>query len=105
GGCRIAQPPLDEVAVALRAVLERAGVVPYDERTFTGDLRHAILRVNDQGAVLVTLVTARRSWPAGADVAAALRAARPEVSGVVQNVNTSRGNAIYGAEDHLLSGE
>ncbi len=43
GGCRIAEPPLDDVAVALRDLLDRAGVVPYDEQTFTGDLRHAVL--------------------------------------------------------------
>jgi 23S rRNA (uracil1939-C5)-methyltransferase len=105
GGCRIAEAPLDDVAVTLHQVLERAGVVPYDERTGTGDLRHAVLRVNHQGLVLVTLVTARRDWAAGAAVATALRAARPEVTGVVQNVNPSRGNAIYGPQDHLLDGE
>jgi 23S rRNA (uracil1939-C5)-methyltransferase len=104
GGCRIAEPPLDDVAVALRDVLARAGAVPYDERTSTGDLRHAVLRVNHLGEVLVTLVTARRTWAEGAAVAAALRAARPEITGVVQNVNPSRGNAIYGPEDLPLSG-
>jgi 23S rRNA (uracil1939-C5)-methyltransferase len=55
--------------------------------------------------VLVTLVTARRAWAEGAAVAAALRDARPEIVGVVQNVNPSRGNAIYGAEDFSLLGE
>jgi 23S rRNA (uracil1939-C5)-methyltransferase len=104
GGCRIAEAPLDDVAIVLRDVLSRAGVVPYDERTLTGDLRHAVLRVNHRGEVLVALVTARRAWAEGPPVAAALRAARPEVIGVVQNVNPSRGNAIYGAEDLLLSG-
>ncbi len=54
----------------------------------------------------MTLVTARRRWPAGRRAwPPSLCAARPEVSGVVQNVNPSRGNAIYGPEDHLLSGE
>jgi len=104
GGCRIAETPLDDVAVALRDVLARAGAVPYDERTFTGDLRHAVLRVNHRGEVLATLVTARRAWAQGPEIAAALRAARPEIVGVVQNVNPTRGNAIYGAEDLVLSG-
>ena len=105
GGCRIAEAPLDEIAAMLREILAGAAVVPYDERTLGGDLRHAVLRVNHRGAVLVTLVTARRAWGAGAGVAAALRASRPEVSGVVQNVNPSRGNAIYGPDDVTLSGE
>jgi 23S rRNA (uracil1939-C5)-methyltransferase len=104
GGCRIAEAPLDDIAAVLRDVLAGAGVVPYDERTLTGDLRHAVLRVNHRGEVLAALVTAHRAWAEGPAVAAALRAARPEVIGVVQNVNPSRGNAIYGAEDLLLSG-
>jgi len=104
GGCRIAEPPLDDVAVVVRDVLAQAAVVPYDERTQTGDLRHVVLRVNHRGEVLVALITARRAWAEGPAVAAALRAARPEVIGVVQNVNPSRGNAIYGAEDLSLSG-
>lgn len=104
GGCQIAEPPLDDVAGVVRDMLARAGVVPYDERTMTGDLRHVVLRVNHGGEVLVALVTARRAWTEGPAVAAALRAARPEIIGVIQNVNPSRGNAIYGAEDLLLSG-
>ena len=105
GGCRIAEPPLDDVAVALREVLTGCGAIPYDERTYTGDLRHAVLRVNHRGQVLVTLVTARHAWPAGLAVATALCAARPEVTGVVQNVNPARGNAIYGPDDIRLGGE
>src|SRR6185295_15943429 len=84
-GCRIAQTPLDDVAADLRAVAEEAGVTAYDERTLTGDLRYAVLRANHRGEVLVTLVTAARRWPSGERVAEALRAARTEITGVVQN--------------------
>src|SRR6185369_3068621 len=108
-GCRIAEPPLDDVAAALRAIADDAGVVPYDERALTGDLRHVVLRVSQRGQVLATLVTAARRWPAGAvtgdELAARLCAERPEVVGVVQNVNPSRGNAIYGAEEVTLAGQ
>jgi 23S rRNA (uracil1939-C5)-methyltransferase len=104
GGCRIAEAPLDEVAQALRPILAAADVAPYDERTMTGDLRYVILRVNQRGEVLATLVTARPAWPAARAVTEALRAARPEVIGVVQNVNPSRGNAIYGSAELTLGG-
>ena len=104
GGCRIVEPPLDAVTRGLRAVLAAAGVVPYDERLQTGDLRYAVLRANHDGQVLVTLVTARRGWPAGPAVAAALPARCPAVAGVVQNVNPTRGNVIYGDEEVTLWG-
>lgn len=103
-GCAIVEAPLDEVAIALRDVLEEAGVAPYDERRLTGDLRYAVLRVNFEGAVLVTLVTARPDWPVGRAVAAALRARCPSVAGVIQNINPTRGNVIYGDDERTLDG-
>ena len=106
-GCRIAAPPLDETAQALRAILDDAGVRPYDERTLTGDLRHVILRANADGQVLVALVVAR-SLIAGPALGARIRAARPEVIGVVEHLNQTRGNAIFsedgGDTERVLDG-
>jgi len=104
GGCAVVEPPLDDVASALRDLLEEQRIEPYDEAGLHGLLRYAILRATANGAVLVTLVTAREAFPEGAALAAALRAARPEVAGVVQNVNPTRGNALYGPRDLLLGG-
>jgi 23S rRNA (uracil1939-C5)-methyltransferase len=103
-GCRVAEPPLDDVAAALRELLARHDVRGYDERTAEGLLRYAILRVNHLGQVLVTLVTADDAFAAGEAIAKDLMTARPEVTGVVQNVNRSRGNALYGDEERTLAG-
>jgi 23S rRNA (uracil1939-C5)-methyltransferase len=103
-GCRVAEPPLDEVAAALLAELVAANVEPYDEATGDGQLRYAVLRVNNRGLVLATLVIPSDDWPAGEPIARALRQARPEVVGVVANINPSRGNVIYGTENRLLDG-
>jgi 23S rRNA (uracil1939-C5)-methyltransferase len=106
-GCRIAEAPLDETASALAALLDRAGVAPYDERTLTGDLRHVVLRVNRDGRVLATWISAR-PLADGAALARAFRAARPEVIGVVEHINRGRGNAIFaagGPGDRALDGD
>ncbi len=103
-GCQVAEAPLDEIARALLEVLNQRAVEPFDEQARTGILRYVILRVNHQSEVLVTLVTAARDWPDGVQVALALRALKREVVGVVQNVNVSQGNAIYGTEDVPLDG-
>jgi 23S rRNA (uracil1939-C5)-methyltransferase len=100
-GCRVVEPPLDDVAAALRDLFERAGVAPYDERTLTGDLRHVVLRANHAGAVLAVWVAARPDLPDTETLARRFRAARPEVAGVVLNVNRSRGNVIFGDDDRL----
>jgi 23S rRNA (uracil1939-C5)-methyltransferase len=106
-GCRIAEPPLDETAAALRSLLDEAGVRAYHERTLTGDLRHVVLRANHQGRVLAVWVVVR-SLPDGVELARRFRAARPEVIGVVEHENWSRGNAIFsdagGANERLLDG-
>ena len=104
GGCAVVEPPLDEVTSALRDLVDDHGIAPYDEARLDGQLRYVILRASADGAVLVTLVTAREVFPEGEALAGALRAARPEVVGVVQNVNPTRGNALYGPRDVLLSG-
>jgi 23S rRNA (uracil1939-C5)-methyltransferase len=94
-GCRIAEPPLDETAAGLRALFEQAGVRPYDEQTLTGDLRHVVLRANHAGRVLAVWVVAR-PLPNGVELARRFRAARPELLGVVEHENRTRGNAIFG---------
>jgi len=106
-GCRIAEPPLDDTATALAALLDQAGVAAYDERTLIGDLRHVVLRASHDGRVLATWVTTR-PLPDGPALASALRAARPEVVGVVEHVNRGRGNAIFAAttkDDRVLAGQ
>ena len=106
-GCRIAEPPLDETAGALRALLDEAGVRAYHEGTLTGDLRHVVLRANHEGRVLAVWVVAR-PLPNGVALARRFRAARPEVIGVVEHENRSRGNAIFseaeGDNERLLDG-
>ncbi len=103
-GCRVAEPPLDDVAGVLRDLLARHQVRGYDERAGEGLLRYAILRVNHLGQVLVTLVTAADAFAGGEAIARELMATRPEVVGVVQNVNRSRGNVLYGDDERVLAG-
>src|SRR5579863_1569630 len=106
-GCRIAEPPLDETAAALRSLLDEAGVRAYHEQTLTGDLRHVVLRANHEGRVLAVWIVAR-PLPDGVALARQFRAARPEVIGVVEHENRSRGNAIFsdesGGNERLLDG-
>jgi 23S rRNA (uracil1939-C5)-methyltransferase len=103
-GCRVVEPILDEVARALRDLLEAAAVPAFDEQRRTGLLRYVLLRANAAGQVLATLVTSRGPWPEGRDLAEALRARAPAVAGVVHNVNPTAGNVLLGGQDVLLSG-
>ncbi len=95
-GCAVAEPPLDAVADALRALIDRLGVAPYDEASGEGDLRHVVLRMNHGGEVMAVFVVARRGAHNLPELARTLREARPAVVGVVENLNPGRTNALYG---------
>ena len=104
-GCTVIEPALDDVTRVLRELLETFAVAPYDERRLAGSLRYVVLRANARREVLVTLVIVADSFfPVGVAIAQALRDRRPNVVGVVANVNPTRGNAIYGADERTLAG-
>jgi 23S rRNA (uracil1939-C5)-methyltransferase len=104
-GCAVIEPALETVAQGLRDVLRSEAVQPYDEHLATGTLRYAVLRANAHGQVLVTLVTATDEFRQGRPIASILRERHPCVTGVVHNVNATRGNAIYGERERTLAGE
>jgi 23S rRNA (uracil1939-C5)-methyltransferase len=104
-GCAITEPAIEHAATAVREVLQSHGTEPYDEKRLTGLLRYVVLRANATGQVLVTLVTSGDAFPSGDLVAQSLVAHAPHIIGVVQNVNPSRGNEIFGSFERTLHGE
>ena len=85
----------------------RRASAPTTSGRLTGDLRHVVLRANHEGRVLAVWIVAR-PLPDGVALARRLRAARPEVIGVVEHENRTRGNAIFsdsdGGHERLLDG-
>ena len=102
--CPVGEPALAEVAASLLTLLAQHAVAPFDEIRRTGLLRYVVLRANAEGKVLVALVTGRESWPQGEALARELAAACPAVLGVVHNINSTGGNALFGEQEHLLFG-
>lgn len=92
-GCRVVAPIIDEVATWVRGSAERAGLVPYDERARTGELRYVIIR-EAAGDVLVVLVVAPRTPRAKLDAVAAALARHPAMHGMVAIDNDRRDGAI-----------
>jgi 23S rRNA (uracil1939-C5)-methyltransferase len=103
-GCRVPEPAIEPVLEALRPRL--AAIEVYDERSRRGELRYVMARANHGGEVQVVLVTRSTGpWAALVEIARGLRRERPEVTGVVHDVNETTGGGIAGGHWETLDGE
>ncbi len=103
--CPIQHPAGNRAVQAAREALEELYITPYDEKTHRGAVRHILSRVSfTTGEVLLTLVTAQQKLPRAARLVEKLRAGIPGLVGIVQNINTSRGNTVLGDREKLLWG-
>jgi 23S rRNA (uracil1939-C5)-methyltransferase len=103
--CPVHPRPVNQTAQYLKKKILELGIMPYDERDDSGDLRYVDFRFSAARQELsVTLVTRHSPFPAGVQLARSLMKRFPFVTGVNQNVNEARGNVIWGPAFHTLAG-
>ena len=104
--CLIQTELSGRVAAAVLAFMKEHAVPAYDETSREGCIRHVFCRkawrTDDAVAVIVT---ARGLGAKTAALVDALRAAVPELSGIVLNVNKSKGNTVLSGDFHTLWGK
>ncbi|MDO4532462.1 MAG: 23S rRNA (uracil(1939)-C(5))-methyltransferase RlmD [Coriobacteriia bacterium] len=94
-----------KVIAAVRRIMLRYGMEAYDEDAGTGFVRHVVVRVgHETGEVLATIVTNGADFPGSKNFCRELVKACPQVTTVVQNINTRQTNAILGNEERVLYG-
>ena len=104
-GCLIENALAKRATLAIRDIMARHGMEPYDEDAASGFVRHAVVRAAQRtGELLVTLVTNGREFAASKAFCRELKRRVPQVTTVVQNVNTRQTNAILGTEERVLYG-
>ena len=103
--CLVESEQGQQVIAAVKAIMLKHGIAPYDEDRGTGFLRHAVVRVgHESGEVLVTLVTNGEAFPSSKQFCRELVKRCPFVTTVVQNVNTRQTNVILGDREQRLYG-
>lgn len=103
--CPVHPRPVNQVVFYLKKKIKELEIAPYDERDDSGDLRYVDFRHSvARNELSVTLITRHASFSKGAALARALQQRFPFVTGVIQNVNESRGNVIWGSSFRTLSG-
>ena len=103
--CPVHPRPVNQVIHYLKGKALELGIAPYDERDDSGDLRYVDFRYSfARQEVSVTLVTRHASLPGGEKLARSLQRKFSFITGVIQNVNETRGNVIWGEHYRTLSG-
>ncbi|MBC2037137.1 23S rRNA (uracil(1939)-C(5))-methyltransferase RlmD [Listeria booriae] len=103
--CLIQQEENNEVIQTARAIFAKYHVEPYDETTRKGVLRHLMTRfATTTGELMLVIVTTKLNFPNKAEIMAELQKSIPELTSLVQNVNTANTNVIFGEQTVVLAG-
>ncbi len=85
--------------------MHKHGILPYDEKTGEGTIRHILTRIGfTTGEVMVVIVAACRYFPGKDELVKRLRETKNEIMSIVLNVNDKRTNVILGQECITLWG-
>lgn len=97
--CLLENKDAKQAVLAIRSLMQRYHMEPYNEDANTGFIRHAVIRVgHTTGELLVTVVTNGKEFPASRNFCRELKKRCPAITTVVQNVNTRQTNVILGNE-------
>ncbi|NLM45231.1 MAG: 23S rRNA (uracil(1939)-C(5))-methyltransferase RlmD [Firmicutes bacterium] len=104
--CRIQHPANDLAAATVRRIIQELNIPIYNESRHTGLIRHILARTSfTTGEILLVLITNGHTFPWRREFVKLARNNLPNLAGIVQNINTRRGNVILGTEEKTLWGK
>lgn len=104
--CLLHHPALDQAIEAVRQAARACHYEPFHEDRRTGLLRHVLVRhslATDQ--VLVALVTSTPVLPGSKAFVTQVRSLCPQISTIVQNINSRHSSAVLGPSEKVLYGK
>jgi len=102
--CLIQDQHVMNAALCVRDWARDWGVVPYDEATHTGELRHVVVRSASNGDVMVVVIT-NGDCSHKQHLVEYLINRCPNVKSIIHNINDQRTNVIMGSHFETLWGE
>ena len=102
----IQDPVIDQVVLALRDLIRRFDLKPYDEKEQSGLIRNLVVRRgHHSGEIMVILVTTRPKVFRVDQLIEQLIKQFPAIKSIMQNINDQNTNAIFGKEWRMLYGQ
>ena len=103
--CMIEHEAAGKIVAAVKELLPKFKLQPYDEDRRRGFLRHVLVRVGRfSGEVMAVLVTASRLFPGKKEFVKELLRRCPEITTVVQNINDRPTSMVLGKDNETLYG-
>ena len=103
--CHIQPPEAETVSAAVLRWMNAYHILPYDEESGRGYIRHIFVRkAVVTGELMVCIIANSEKLPKGDKLVEFLREALPGLTTVLHNVNTRPGNVILGDTYHTLFG-
>ncbi len=103
--CLLQNELAERAAKTITDFLYQHGFIAYDERSGNGTVRHVFCRTaRRSGDAVVCIVSAKGFGEQTVLLVDALRRACPELSGIVLNINKTRGNTVLSGDFYTLWG-
>ena len=104
--CRLEDKKADEIIVAIRGMMPKFHMIPYNEDSGTGFLRHVLVKRGfSTNEIMVVLVTGTPMFPGKNAFVQALLEKFPEITTVIQNINRDRTSMVLGNAEKVLYGK
>lgn len=104
--CMTEDVTADKIIVDIRKMLSQFKLLPYNEDTGKGFLRHVLVKRGfSTNEVMVVLVTGSALFPKKNEFLKKLLSLHDEITTVVQNVNGSKTSLVLGEKEFVLYGE
>ncbi len=104
--CLLHPPEGNAILNLIREMARGNGLKPYNARTHEGFLRHLVLRFGFQtGQTMVNIVTAYENREALEPLVKALLERFPDLTAIVNNINTRKADIAFGEYELLLHGK
>lgn len=104
--CRLEDKRADKIIVSIRKMLPEFKILPYNEDSGKGFLRHVLVKRSfSTGEIMVVLVTASPIFKSRDHFVSALLKRHPEITTVIQNINPSKTSMVLGDSEKVLYGD
>lgn len=105
-GCKIEDQRADAIIQDITGLFRSFKMMIYNEDSGYGLIRHVLIRTAHQtGQIMVIIVTASPVFPSKKNFANALLKFHPEITTIVQNINTKDTNMVLGDRNQVIYGK